>query len=566
MLMVANLAYMHYEVYFLRNHFPGIKPYYTPLVFAGFDVMMVLMAFSLVSFKKRCISYTLSYIFILLVTVLNIGYSRFFHQYITVGAFHEVSNLTGTWWLQYVRDGLKLKDLSLLLSITLAIHCIRRMKKHGCGKVNMGRIFMACCILLAFHGLVGRQCLSNIAPSPYPDIQTWWYSNIGEGFQRAYLYNPAQTIANNGIVRTQVMCNLIAGNNKLELSQSDIRRIDEYVEFKNEEEGELIDSCIVIQEKPDIIFIMVESLMSLAILETIDGKAVMPNLNEIIQNDCCYSNLSMESNKGAGESSDAQVAYLTGILPLQEDVTVTHIIHNEVISLPQLLNSEKGYNTYMTVPTESGFWHQEEANMKYGIANMNALGSWSNDSLVFDSAIKEITGLKKPFFNIILTISMHGLYEEDDLPHTDFPYNCPSSFSREYKNYLKRCHYTDAQIGRFISHLKQNDQYKNSVIIITSDHEVKENSLAMAKFRNDKALPFIMVHTNASAANTTKNRMNQVDVYTSLLDLFGISTEWRGMGHSIFRNGPHNTQDTMSRLISREIILGDYFRQSHKKW
>ena len=115
MLMVANLAYMHYEVYFLRNHFPGIKPYYTPLVFAGFDVMMVLMAFSLVSFKKRCISYTLSYIFILLVTVLNIGYSRFFHQYITVGAFHEVSNLTGTWWLQYVRDGLKLKDLSLLL-------------------------------------------------------------------------------------------------------------------------------------------------------------------------------------------------------------------------------------------------------------------------------------------------------------------------------------------------------------------------------------------------------------------------------------------------------------------
>lgn len=564
--MVANLAYMHYEVYFQRNHFPGIKPYYTPLVFASFDVMVVLLAFSIVFFRKKCVSYTLSYIFILLVSVLNIGYSRFFHQYITIGAFQEVSNLTGTWWLQYIRDGARMTDLFLLLSITLAIHCIRKMKSHGCGKVNMGRIIMACCTLLAFHGLVGRRYLSNIAPSSYPDIQAWCHCNIGEGLQRAYLYNPAPTIANNGIVRTQVMCNLIAGNKKLELSQSDIRRIDEYVESKNEKEGSLIDPRIVIQEKPDIFFIMVESLMSMAILETIDGKAVMPNVNEIIHSDCCYSNLSMVSNKGAGESSDAQVAYLTGILPLQEDVTVTHIIHNEVISLPQLLNSEKGYNTYMIVPTESGFWHQEEANMKYGIANMNALGSWSNDSLVFDSAIKEITGLKRPFFNMILTISMHGLYEEDNLPHTDFTYNCPSFFSKEYKNYLKRCHYTDTQIGRFINHLKQNDQYKNSVIIITSDHEVKENSLAMAKFKNDKALPFILVNTKASAANTTKNRMSQVDVYTSLLDLFGISTEWRGMGHSIFRDGPHLTQDTVSRHISRKIILGDYFRQTQKQW
>ena len=46
LLMIANLAYLHHEVYFTRNHFPGIKPYYTPFVFICFDVLVILIVCS----------------------------------------------------------------------------------------------------------------------------------------------------------------------------------------------------------------------------------------------------------------------------------------------------------------------------------------------------------------------------------------------------------------------------------------------------------------------------------------------------------------------------------------
>ena len=49
LLMITNLAYMHYEVYFTRNNVPGLKPYYTPFVFICFDVLVTLIVCSALS-------------------------------------------------------------------------------------------------------------------------------------------------------------------------------------------------------------------------------------------------------------------------------------------------------------------------------------------------------------------------------------------------------------------------------------------------------------------------------------------------------------------------------------
>ena len=563
-LMFINLAYMHYEVYFSRNHFPGVKPYYSPFIFICFDVLVTVSVFSVLSLRNRKWSYALSYLFLLGIAVVNIGYSRFFHQYISLGAFSEFKNFKGTWWLQYVSDGFRWTDLILLFSALLAVYGVCKLK-NDVKKVNFVNLLVAVILMLSFHGIWGRKHLCNISAHEYKNLSMWWDLNVGASFQRGFIYDSDATIVNNGIIRTQVICNILAGKHGISLSQKEIKRIDAYVEEKNKREGEIIDSCVVEQGKPDITFILVESFMSFAVNEKIGDKEIMPNLNSMIR-EGCYANLSMISNKGAGESSDAQVSYLTGILPLKEEVSVTHIIHNEVISLPQLLRSEKGYNTYMTVPTEAGFWHQEEANIKYGITNMTALGAWVNDSLVFDSAMKQIPQLKSPYFNLLLTISMHGLYEKDNLQQIAFPFKLPQSYSKEYKNYLKRCYYTDAQIGRYINKLKSSGKYENNLIIITSDHEVKENSLAMDCLRNKNELPFILVNTKANTVNTARRAMRQVDVYASLVDLLGLKTKWRGIGHSIFRNGQYLSPDSTAYQISQQIILGNYFKYTSKMW
>lgn len=561
LLMITNLAYMHYEVYFTRNNVPGLKPYYTPFVFICFDVLVTLIVCSALSLRKRSLSYALAYLLIFVIAIFNIGYSRFFYQYVSLEVFQEFGNLTGTWWLQYVPDGFRGSDLILLFSAVIATYGVWKIKNNK-EKVSIINLCMALLLILSFHAIIGRKYLSNVKASTYSSFYAWYDKNFGPDFQGTFLCNPDVSIVQNGIIRTQVLCNILSNSTRdgrLRLSQGEIGEIDKYIESKNKNEGELIDYNIIEEGKPDIIFILVESLMSFAIQENANGREVMPNLNKILRSKHCYSNLSMISDKGCGESSDAQISYLTGIKPLKQAISVSYIIYNTVISLPQLLKN-KGYNTYITIPTDPGFWHQETVNKKYGLTNMTALGTWTNDSLVFDSVIANTHKLKSPYFSLILTLSMHGPYEGDNLPQIDFPCDFPCSYSKEYKNYLKRCYYTDLQIGRYITYLKKTHKYDNSIIIIVSDHEVKENSLAMESLKDRKELPFILVNTKADSTNAINREMHQVDVYSTLLDLFGLETKWRGTGYSIFRKRQKSPKDSSSEQISKKIILGDYFK------
>lgn len=565
LLMIANLAYLHHEVYFTRNHFPGIKPYYTPFVFICFDVLVILIVCSALSFRKRTLSYALAYLIVFIITIFNIGYSRFFYRYVSLEVFQEFGNLKGTWWLQYVPEGFAHSDWILLFSAVIAAYGVYKLKTAQFKKkVSILNLCVALFILLFFHAFIGRKYLCNIAAPTYSSLYAWYDKNFGEDFQGSFLANPDALIVKNGIIRTQVLCNILSNRKnggRLSLSQEEIREIDKYLEEKNEKEGELIDSCIIEKGKPDIIFILVESLMSCAIQENVKGREVMPNLNKLLRNEHCYSNLSVMSDKGSGESSDAQISYLTGIKPLKQAISVSYMIYNTVIALPQLLKN-KGYNTYITVPTDPGFWHQETVNKKYGLTNMTALGAWTNDSQLFDNVIANTPKLKSPYFSLILTISMHGPYGEINKRQKNFPFVLPRSYSKEYTDYLKRCYYTDLQIGRYISYLRETHKYDNSIIVIVSDHEVRENSLAMESLKDRKDLPFILINTKADSTNVMNRKMRQVDVYSTLLDLFGLETKWRGIGYSIFRQGERSSDDSASEQISQKIILGNYFRYS----
>ena len=157
---------------------------------------------------------------------------------------------------------------------------------------------------------------------------------------------------------------------------------------------------------------------------------------------------------------------------------------------------------------------------------------------------------------------MHGPYGEINKRQKNFPFVLPRSYSKEYTDYLKRCYYTDLQIGRYISYLRETHKYDNSIIVIVSDHEVRENSLAMESLKDRKDLPFILINTKADSTNVMNRKMRQVDVYSTLLDLFGLETKWRGIGYSIFRQGERSSDDSASEQISQKIILGNYFRYS----
>ena len=52
------------------------------------------------------------------------------------------------------------------------------------------------------------------------------------------------------------------------------------------------------------------------------------------------------------------------------------------------------------------------------------------------------------------------------------------------------------------------------------------------------------------------NKVMIGDLDITMLDMFGLQSEWRGMGHSLLRKGYNNTISDTQRRISNNILRG----------
>lgn len=553
LLMFINEAYMHYEVY-VSNYTPfvcGRAFYYWVM-----DIIIILLFFYTVTLGRRKLAFTLSYGFINIFVLANIGYSRFFNQYFNFDVLGESSNFQGTWWITYLPQAFRWSDILLLLT-TLLFICGLRILKDKKSYKNIFVVFLI--YTFCYTCYIGSRVITWRSVD---DIKIWLTTNYGEELYHKYKFNQEYAVVHKGIVITQIYCNLRWRSHKQKLSTSDLQNIKLYIEDSNKKLSKLSDSCIV-KGKPNIVFIMVESYMAAASKTKINGKEVMPNINSLMRENNCYVNLSVTSNRGSGVSSDAQISYFTGLLPLKNEIAVTSIIKNEVIAFPKLLHEQKEYHTYITLPTGKNFWHQEEANEKYGIDNVIEFGNKANDFFCQDEELfkkmEQVThSLKEPYLNIILTLSMHGGYDNDFLKEQGYksPFQYPKSYPITFRYYLDKCYYTDAQIGKYINYLKKSKQYNNTIIMICSDHEVPEASKQMGC---PEDLPLMIINSHIAKDKFYQGRINQIDLYPTLIDMFELKTKWRGMGHSLLRDDYNDKITPEKRNISNMIINGDYF-------
>ena len=68
---------------------------------------------------------------------------------------------------------------------------------------------------------------------------------------------------------------------------------------------------------------------------------------------------------------------------------------------------------------------------------------------------------------------------------------------------------------------------------------------------------------NGGIDNTTAwtGECNQLDVYTTILDVMGIENKWRGLGHTLLNKDYKNSVTEKIHEISDMIIFSDYFQE-----
>ena len=310
--------------------------------------------------------------------------------------------------------------------------------------------------------------------------------------------------------------------------------------ISNNERNNLLESnydSILNIDKPNIILIVWESL-SAKIVGSLNGeKQVTPNLNKLSEEGILFTNF--YSN---GDRTDKGIpAVMSGYLP-QPAVKIMRI-PNKTRSLPMLSKEMQkiGYETSFYYGGNLSFGNMNTYLRNAGINNIVDGSSfdkkdWNSkwgayDDVFMDRFAKDFkTNNKKPFFKIALTLSSHEPFEIKG----DYKFGKDS----EANLYRSSHYYTDKVIGDFVSFAKKQDWYKNTLIVIMSDHGHSYPTRDKPYFSTKKFhIPMLWI---GGALNKKEikieNISSQVDFSYTLLDLLGGNKDIFTFSKNIFNN------------------------------
>jgi len=275
-------------------------------------------------------------------------------------------------------------------------------------------------------------------------------------------------------------------------------------------------------ERPNIIFIIMESFTA-KFVGCLGGEAgVTPNLDSIAANGLLFTNI-----YAAGDRSEkGQVAVLSGY-PNQ---AITSIIKTptktqKLPSITQALERE-GYHTSYTYGGELEFANIKSYLInigfnklisKYSFPTDERTTSWGvHDQYVFNRFYENVQQEKEPFFAALFTLSSHEPY---DVPFSKF------RVSDETSKFRNSIAYTDSCIGVFMHQLKQSALWNNTLVVFVADH----GHPLPGHDRNDVPSKFHIPLIFSGGALKDKGVIttigSQTDIVKTVLDQLNINAE-----------------------------------------
>lgn len=570
-LSLANLLFMHY--YFVCNGlYVGKMFLFTPIynfIFIIFDLAIILLFSFCISLGRLNLSMVLTYIITLLWSFANVSYSRFFYQGLSLSSINQAGSIfDGIVW-QSILGGFKWIDSFFIISPILfsIIWTIKNKREEIYKHINNRKIllilisipfqsfFTAFFIYTAYH----------FTSSHYRKHPELFFPRINETIIDPFIWKsrmPVNVHFSSGSIRF-IISDIIDDITNYELSSKEKEEIESF--YTDYQQRKTFHAKHAIK---NVTFILLESFLSSSIDLTVDGKEITPFLNKLKKDNTIYYNSKIHPNITIGESGDGQLIYMTGLLPLRNKITVGIAKNRKLKGLPQILKDK--YNikyTEIVIPSSPVLWEQRYMNEQYGIdkmfsaADIGAVSSFLTDEeTVFNLAKSTKKEAKQPFFSMILGISTHQPYNQSIDESFQIRTN---SYPTPYINYLIACHYVDKQIEKYFNFLHHKGIYDNSLIIITSDHHPHIDQLNMEN-RISTDLPLYIINSGLNIHNMYQGQANQLDIYTTILDILGINNKWLGLGHTLLSPPYFNSVSEKTYEISEKIILGDYFKKAQQ--
>lgn len=521
------------------------------------DTILVSLILLLPLICFRAVKTTLV-IFVLLdgLFVANLMYFRTYFTAIPLDSYLLASNLSD--FSSSVIDSCRVVDLFFPLStIAAGILWWRNFRKLEDKQVRKERKRYS----------IARYVLLILLVALIPAIRLWSQNGFKAAYERlqdAYLHTcniPMYTIF--GSLYYDYTCDQI-------VYTEDIKNdIDSWLARKTDCKSVLPH----VYAKDNCVIILAESLESWVLNKTVEGQEITPNLNRILRDSSVIYAPHVLSQVKGGRSIDAQLLMCTGLLPINSGPYSIKFPESYYPSLVKAFKEKhKNARAYSLTVDKPMVWNQCIIAPVLGYDSLVSKSSFIQEEpvgsrrQVGDRAFlrqclskmekNEVWSDSGNTLVQCVTYSGHNPFIlPDSLKKVFFSEDVPDVLNR----YMTMANYTDRAIGEFISRLKSDKRFENTLVVIMGDHEalgtVRKEMCSDPVGKNiisDKAfVPLIIL--NAPSNMYYGKVMGQIDVYPTLLDLLGLNDYWwKGLGESIF-----NPQKPDFDVDSQLNIVGD---------
>lgn len=308
-----------------------------------------------------------------------------------------------------------------------------------------------------------------------------------------------------------------------------------------------------IETRRNCILILAESFESWVLEQEVEGQEITPYLNRLVKEPTTlYAPHVLTQVKG-GRSIDAQLMINAGMLPLNSGAYSSLYPDNHYATLPKAMHELKHSRNYLLTIDKVSTWNQGAIAYSFGLDTIiayhdfrkaEAFGTHKRigDVPFFEQCSEKISDgeiwkQNETVFMQFVTYSGHAPFV---LPQHLQEISFSDSIPAKAADYMKTARYTDKALGQFVDFLKSRPEYKETLIVITGDHEglaFYRNELcqapAMQGVVSDKPYtPLIIL--NSPVGMRYEDVMGQIDIYPTLLQLLGLERyPWKGMGQSI---------------------------------
>ena len=528
-----------------------------PLAFWAFYLPKISIALFIASFVflfKRQV-WTIIFSALLNIWIMaELMYFRANRIFLDAHSFSLISNMDGFW--SSVPMYMYTSDLLLLIPTALLIGGVILLKTEKRG-VTSTLIMSALAILLNIYGcLATRQVYDKLYQLPHDKNYFNPFSDKAVG--ALFGFTSLEYIKNTSIIHA-----FIYDCKKLIQMPFESKSYTMTAEDKLQVKPFLNTYSPDIKPERNLILIIVESLETWAVRPNI-----MPNLCKFIDEHNVLWAQQVTSQTRGGTSSDGQLIFNTGLLPIQHGAVCKRYPHNTFPSLSDIYE-----NAALVQPGDLSVWNQKYMSDSYHI-DTNYLSPQSLDHVTF-SILDSIYTIHP--YCMAITMATHSPFLAcSKMAKLDLPYDMPENMA----NYLRCMHYSDSCWGDFLNKVNSDSILQNATICFMGDHIIFDPNMrsTFAAYCADNQLDYDVnsAHTaiityspNIDQKYIVSEATYQMDAYPTLLHLIGCEDYyWKGFGvnllDSVARNNrPISEQEAF--ILSDKLIRANWFESYTKE-